>query len=86
MTLNRYNRCLYREGPAATHLRKDLDATLRPYLTHGVERAILAAAGASAARDTCVAILEGLAREWTRARAAYTAGRVGFWLDTVRRI
>jgi hypothetical protein len=30
---------LYREGPAATHLRKDLDATLRPYLRRGVERA-----------------------------------------------
>ena len=30
---------LYREGPAAKHLREDLDATLRPYLTHGVERA-----------------------------------------------
>jgi AcrR family transcriptional regulator len=25
---------LYREGPAVRHLRKDLDATLRPYLTH----------------------------------------------------
>ncbi len=24
---------IYREGPAATHLREDLDATLRPYLT-----------------------------------------------------
>jgi AcrR family transcriptional regulator len=30
---------VYREGPAARHLRKDLDAALRPYLTHGVERA-----------------------------------------------
>jgi AcrR family transcriptional regulator len=30
---------LYREGPAARHLREDLDAALRPYLTHGVERA-----------------------------------------------
>src|SRR5216684_536669 len=29
---------LYREGPAARHLRDDLDATLRPFLTHGVER------------------------------------------------
>ncbi len=26
---------IYREGPAATHLREDLDATLRPYLTAG---------------------------------------------------
>jgi AcrR family transcriptional regulator len=26
---------IYREGPAATHLRKDLNAALRPYLTHG---------------------------------------------------
>ena len=26
---------IYREGPAAKHLREDLDATLRPYLTHG---------------------------------------------------
>jgi AcrR family transcriptional regulator len=26
---------IYREGPAAKHLRADLDATLRPYLTHG---------------------------------------------------
>ena len=26
---------IYREGPAARHLREDLDATLRPYLTHG---------------------------------------------------
>ena len=54
-------------------------------LTHGVERDILAAAGASAAREICVAILEGLAGEWTAARAAYTAGRAIFWLDTVRR-
>ena len=30
---------LYREGPAARRLREDLDATLRPHLTHGVERA-----------------------------------------------
>jgi hypothetical protein len=30
---------LYREGPAAKYLREDLDATLRPHLTHGVERA-----------------------------------------------
>jgi len=30
---------IYREGPAATHLRKDLDATLRPHLRRGVERA-----------------------------------------------
>src|SRR5438034_1106514 len=30
---------LYREGPAATHLRKDLDATLRPYLRRSVGRA-----------------------------------------------
>src|SRR5207245_8842137 len=30
---------LYREGPAAKHLRKDLDAMLRPYLRRGVERA-----------------------------------------------
>src|SRR5437867_10441815 len=29
---------LYREGPAATHLRKDLDATLRPYLRRGMAR------------------------------------------------
>jgi hypothetical protein len=29
---------IYREGPAAKHLCEDLDATLRPYLTHGVER------------------------------------------------
>jgi AcrR family transcriptional regulator len=29
---------IYREGPAATHLRKDLDATLRPYLRRGVGR------------------------------------------------
>jgi hypothetical protein len=55
-------------------------------LTHGVERDILAAAGASAAREICVAILEELAREWAQARAAYTAGRVGFWLDMVRRM
>ncbi|MDQ2880935.1 MAG: hypothetical protein M3Y48_06675 [Actinomycetota bacterium] len=53
-------------------------------LTHGVERDILAAAGASTARGTCVVILEGLAREWAQARAAYTAGRAGFWLDMVR--
>lgn len=26
---------IYREGPAATHLREDLDAALRPYLTPG---------------------------------------------------
>ena len=26
---------IYREGPAAKHLREDLDAALRPYLTHG---------------------------------------------------
>jgi AcrR family transcriptional regulator len=26
---------IYREGPAAKHLRHDFDATLRPYLTHG---------------------------------------------------
>jgi AcrR family transcriptional regulator len=26
---------LYRQGPAAKHLREDLDAMLRPYLTHG---------------------------------------------------
>ena len=26
---------IYREGPAAKHLLEDLDATLRPYLTHG---------------------------------------------------
>jgi hypothetical protein len=25
---------IYRDGPAARHLRKDLDAALRPYLTH----------------------------------------------------
>src|SRR5258705_504657 len=30
---------LYREGPAARRLREDLDATLRPHVTHGVERA-----------------------------------------------
>jgi hypothetical protein len=30
---------IYREGPAARHLRRDLDATLRPYLRRGVERA-----------------------------------------------
>jgi hypothetical protein len=30
---------LYREGPAVRHLRKDLDATLRPYVRHGAERA-----------------------------------------------
>jgi len=30
---------LYRPGPAAKYLRKDLDATLRPYLMRGVERA-----------------------------------------------
>ena len=30
---------IYREGPAATHLREDLDAALRPYLRRGVERA-----------------------------------------------
>jgi AcrR family transcriptional regulator len=30
---------LYREGPAARHLREDLDATLRPYLTHHAKRA-----------------------------------------------
>jgi hypothetical protein len=30
---------LYREGPAAKHLRQDLDATLRPYLGRGAERA-----------------------------------------------
>jgi hypothetical protein len=53
-------------------------------LTHGVERDILAAAGAVDAREICVAILEGLASEWTAARATYTAGRVEFWLDTVR--
>jgi AcrR family transcriptional regulator len=29
---------IYREGPAAKHLRQDLDATLRPYLRCGVER------------------------------------------------
>jgi len=29
---------IYREGPAARHLRQDLDATLRPYLRRGVER------------------------------------------------
>jgi hypothetical protein len=55
-------------------------------LTHGVERDILAAAGASTARDTCVAVLEGLAREWTDARATHTAGQTGYWLDTVRRV
>jgi hypothetical protein len=54
-------------------------------LTHGIERDILAAAGAADAQEICMAILEGLAREWAAARAAYTAGRVGFWLDTVRR-
>lgn len=54
-------------------------------LTHGVERDILATAGAADAREICVAILEGLAREWAAARATYTTGRVGFWLDTVRR-
>jgi AcrR family transcriptional regulator len=26
---------IYRDGPAAKHLREDLDATLRPYLTQG---------------------------------------------------
>ena len=30
---------IYREGKAAKHLRKDLDATLRPYLRRGAERA-----------------------------------------------
>ena len=30
---------LYREGSSASHLRTDLDATLRPYLRRGVERA-----------------------------------------------
>lgn len=30
---------LYREGPAAKRLREDLDATLRPHLTHRVGRA-----------------------------------------------
>jgi AcrR family transcriptional regulator len=30
---------IYREGPAARRLREDLDATLRPYLTRGVEAA-----------------------------------------------
>ena len=29
---------IYRQGPAARHLRRDLDATLRPYLRRGVER------------------------------------------------
>jgi AcrR family transcriptional regulator len=29
---------IYREGPAATHLRKDLDAVLRPYRRRGVGR------------------------------------------------
>jgi AcrR family transcriptional regulator len=28
---------IYREGPAARHLRRDLDAALRPYLRRGVE-------------------------------------------------
>jgi hypothetical protein len=55
-------------------------------LTDGVEQDILAAVGAATARDTCVAVLEGLAREWTEARANYTAGRVRFWLDVVRRM
>ena len=30
---------LYQEGSAADYLRDDLDATLRPYLTHGLSRA-----------------------------------------------
>ena len=30
---------IYRKGPAARHLRQDLDAALRPYLRRGVERA-----------------------------------------------
>ena len=30
---------LYREGRAAKRLREDLDATLRPYLRRGIERA-----------------------------------------------
>lgn len=55
-------------------------------LTHGVERDILAAAGAASAQDICVAILEVLAREWAAARATNTAGRVGFWLETVRSV
>jgi AcrR family transcriptional regulator len=29
---------LYREGPAATRFREDLDATLRPYLARGAKR------------------------------------------------
>jgi len=29
---------IYREGPAATHLLKDLDAVLRPYRRRGVGR------------------------------------------------
>jgi AcrR family transcriptional regulator len=33
---------LYREGPAARRLREDLDATLRPHLTQGVERRVTA--------------------------------------------
>lgn len=53
-------------------------------LTGRVERDILAAAGAATAQDTCVSILEGLAREWMAARAKYTPGWVEFWLDTVR--
>jgi AcrR family transcriptional regulator len=30
---------IYRDGPAAAHLREDFDAMLRPYLRRGVERA-----------------------------------------------
>ena len=30
---------IYRQGPAVRHLREDLDATLRPYLTRRAERA-----------------------------------------------
>jgi hypothetical protein len=29
---------LYREGPAVTRFREDLDATLRPYLAGGARR------------------------------------------------
>jgi AcrR family transcriptional regulator len=31
---------IYREGPAATHLRRDLDAMLRPYRRRGIGRAL----------------------------------------------
>jgi hypothetical protein len=55
-------------------------------LTHSVETDILAAAGAAAARDTCVAILAGLAREWEQARVAYSAGQARLWSEKVRRL